>query len=111
MTEAELGSELDALSEKFEHWLAPKPSWTSDKVAAGRMAMLKKAIIGLVMTVEDIEGSFKLNQHKSDADHTAVMNALAQQQDPGSQEIARMMRAQRPQLDYNTPTALNASAD
>jgi transcriptional regulator len=75
------------------------------------MATLKKAIIGLVMTVEDIEGSFKLNQHKSDADHTAVMNALAQQQDPGSQEIARMMRAQRPQLDYNTPTALNASAD
>src|SRR5947208_2120202 len=80
MTEAELGSELDALSEKFERWLAPKPSWTSAKVAAGRMAMLKKAIIGFIMTVEEIEGSFKLNQHKSDADHTAVMTALAQQQ-------------------------------
>jgi transcriptional regulator len=111
MTEAELGLELDALSAKFERWLAPKPPWTSAKVAAGRMATLKKAIIGLVMTVEDIEGSFKLNQHKSDADHTAVMNALAHQQDPGSQEIARMMHAQRPQLDYNTSTPLNVSAD
>jgi transcriptional regulator len=111
MTEAGLGSELDVLSEKFEHRLAPKPPWTSAKVTAGRMAMLKKAIVGLVMTVEDIEGSFKLNQHKSDADHTAVMNALAQQQDPGAQEIARSMRAQRPQLDYKVSTPLNVSAD
>ena len=111
MAEAELGTELDVLSEKFEHWLAPKPPWTSAKVTAGRMAMLKKAIVGLVMTVEDIEGSFKLNQHKSDADHTAVMNALAQQQDPGAQEIARIMRAQRPQLDYNTSTPPSVSAD
>jgi len=111
MAEAELGTELDVLSEKFEHWLAPKPPWTSAKVTTGRMAMLKKAIVGLVMTVEDIEGSFKLNQHKSDADHTAVMNALAQQQDPGAQEIARIMRAQRPQLDYNTSTPPSVSAD
>jgi transcriptional regulator len=111
MPEAELGHELDALSAKFEHWLAPKPSWTSAKVTAGRMAMLKKAIIGLVMTVEDVEGSFKLNQHKSDADHTAVMTALAQQQDPGSQDIARIMRALRPQLDYNISTPLSAAAD
>jgi len=111
MTETELGAELDALSEKFEHWLAPKPPWTTGKVTAGRMTALKKAIVGLVMTVETIEGSFKLNQHKSDADHTAVMNALAQQQDPGAREIARIMRAQRPHLDYNTSTAPSVSAD
>jgi hypothetical protein len=39
------------------------------------------------------------------------MTALAQQEDPGSQEIARMMRAQRPELDYKTSTPLNVSAD
>jgi transcriptional regulator len=111
MSESGLGAELDVLSEKFEHRLAPKPPWTSAKVTAGRMAMLKKAIVGLVMTVEDIEGSFKLNQHKSDADHIAVMNVLAQQQDPGAQEIARSMRAQRPQLDYKSSMPLNVSAD
>ena len=33
---------------------------------------MKKAIVGLVMTVEEVEGSFKLNQHKSDADYAAV---------------------------------------
>ncbi len=98
MPEGELGAHLDALSAKFESWLAPKPPWTVDKVSAGRREMLKKAIVGLVMTVEDIEGSFKLNQHKSDADHAAVATALAKQGDPASPQIAGMMRELRPQL-------------
>ena len=98
MPEGELGAHLDALSAKFESWLAPKPPWTVDKVSAGRQEMLKKAIVGLVMTVEEIEGSFKLNQHKSDADHMAVANALAQQDDPASRQIAGAMRELRPQV-------------
>ena len=64
----ELGRHLDALSAKFENWLAPKPPWLSSKMTAGRLDAMKKAIVGLVMTVEAVEGSFKLNQHKSDAD-------------------------------------------
>src|ERR1700733_1606191 len=88
MPEGELGAHLDGLSAKFESWLAPKPPWTVAKVSAGRQEMLKKAIVGLVMTVEEIEGSFKLNQHKSDADHMAVANALAHQDDPASRQIA-----------------------
>ena len=95
MPEGELGAHLDALSAKFESWFAPKPPWTVAKVSAGRQEMLKKAIVGLVMTVEDIEGSFKLNQHKSDADHIAVANALAQQGDPASRAIAGEMRKLR----------------
>jgi transcriptional regulator len=98
MPEGELGPHLDALSAKFESWLAPKPPWTVTKVSAGRREMLKKAIVGLVMTVEDIEGSFKLNQHKSDADHMAVATALAKQGDPASPRIAGAMRELRPQL-------------
>lgn len=98
MPEGELGAHLDALSAKFESWLAPKPPWTVAKVSAGRQEMLKKAIVGLVMTVEDIEGSFKLNQHKSDADHMAVANALAKQDDPASEQIAGLMRELRPQV-------------
>ena len=41
-------------------------------MTAGRLEAMKKAIVGLVMTVEEVEGSFKLNQHKSDADHVAI---------------------------------------
>jgi transcriptional regulator len=101
MPEAELGAHLDALSAKFEGWLAPKPPWKVAKVSAGRQEMLKKAIVGLVMTVEEIEGSFKLNQHKSDADHIAVTSALASQPDMAAQQIADLMRQARPQLFEN----------
>jgi transcriptional regulator len=97
MADGELGPHLDALSAKFESWLAPKPPWTSTKMTAGRLDAMKKAIVGLVMAVDDVEGSFKLNQHKSDVDHAAVMAALAQQGDPAAQQLARIMGAMRPQ--------------
>ena len=40
---------------------------------------MKKAIVGLVMSVDEVEGSFKLNQHKSETDYAAVAGALAAQ--------------------------------
>jgi transcriptional regulator len=92
-----LADHLDALSAKFESWLAPKPPWSTGEVTAGRREAMMPAIVGLVMTVEEIEGSFKLNQHKSDVDHAAITNALALQADAGAQQLARTMRAMRPQ--------------
>ena len=97
LSDSELAAHLDALSAKFESWLAPKPPWMSSKMTAGRLDAMKKAIVGLVMTVDEIEGSFKLNQHKSDVDHAAVAHALALQADAGAQQLARTMRAMRPQ--------------
>jgi transcriptional regulator len=96
-SEHELGSHLDALSAKFENCLAPKPPWTTSKMTAARLDALKKAIVGLVMTVEEIEGNFKLNQTKSEADYAAVANALGAQGDTSAQQIARLMRETRPQ--------------
>ena len=49
----------------------------------------------MVMTVEHVEGSFKLNQHKSDADHVAVSAALARQSEYAAQAIAQRMFAVR----------------
>ncbi len=103
LSEGELVPHLDALSAKFENWLAPKAPWTSSKVTAGRMETLKKAIVGLVMKIEDIEGSFKFNQHKSDVDHVAIASALAKQPDEAAQTISKQMVALRPQLDYKSP--------
>jgi transcriptional regulator len=111
ISEAELAPHLDALSAKFEGWLAPKTPWMTSKVSAGRMETLKKMIVGLVMTVEEIEGSFKLNQHKSDVDHAAVTNALALQDDAGAQAIGEQMVALRPQLDYISPLGASKPAD
>jgi transcriptional regulator len=72
---------------------------------------MMKAITGLVMTVEEIEGSFKLNQHKSDVDHAAVAAALSRQDDAAAREISRRMVALRPQLDYKSAAAIGESAD
>lgn len=93
---AELVQHLDALAEQFEAAAAPLPPWTMSEVAAGRRAALTGAIVGLSMAVEQVEGSFKLNQHKSDADHVAVATALAAQDDAGAKSIAADMRAMRP---------------
>src|SRR5882724_3996266 len=111
MSGHELGEHLDALSAKFESWLAPKPPWTIGEITAGRREALKQAIVGLVMTVEGIEGSFKLNQHKSDADHVAITSAFMQGHDEAAQTIAKQMVALRPHLDYKSSTPVSVSAD
>ncbi|MDB5653280.1 MAG: Negative transcriptional regulator [Tardiphaga sp.] len=108
LADDELGPHLDALSAKFEDWLLPKPPWTSDKMAAGRLEAMKKAIVGVVMAVDEVEGSFKLNQHKSDVDYVAIANALSLRPDAASQVLAGEMRALRPALFADEVTQLNA---
>jgi len=106
LSDGELASHLDALSAKFENWLAPKPPWTSSKMTAGRLDAMKKAIVGLVMTVEEVEGSFKLNQHKSETDYAAVAAALGTQTDADAQQIARLMQEARPHVFANETNPL-----
>ena len=91
---------VERLSTTFESWLAPKPEWKLDKVSDRKREMLLKAIVAVEMTVESIEGSFKLNQHKSDEDHVAIASALSAQDDPSAQAIAKRMIALRPHLSY-----------
>src|SRR5262249_15109682 len=93
----ELAMQGDALSAKVEGRLLPKKPWTSGKMTPGRLDALRKAIVGFSMRVEDVEGSFKLSQHKSEADFAAVANGLAAMPDAGSQTIAQLMREARPQ--------------
>ena len=96
LSDDELTHQIDTLSAKFENWLLPKKPWTSAKMTVARLDALKKAIVGLVMTVDEVEGSFKLNQHKSEADYAAVAGGLGAQADAGSQKIAQLMRDARP---------------
>jgi len=103
LSEDELAVQIDTLSAKFEDRLLPKKPWTSGKMTAARLETLKKAIVGLAMTVAEVEGSIKVNQHKSDVDHAAVAGALAAQDDPGSTAIAELMRELRPQAFVNEP--------
>jgi transcriptional regulator len=97
LSDDELAVQIDTLSAKFENRLLPKKPWTSAKMTAGRLEAMKKGIVGLMMAVEEVEGSFKLNQHKSEADYAAVAGALASQADADARAIAQLMRQARPQ--------------
>jgi transcriptional regulator len=115
LSDDELAVQIDTLSAKFENSLAPKRPWTSAKMTPGRLDALKKAIVGLVMSIEEVEGSFKLNQQKSEPDFASVATALGSQPDSASQEIARLMRQTRPEAfatettDKNTAVTLERS--
>jgi transcriptional regulator len=106
---AHAAAHLDALTARFELPLAPKPAcsidrvapaWSSERLAPQRLDKLLQAIVAIEMLVETVEGKFKLNQHKTDADHVAVANALGRQDDRGARAIATRMVALRPHLLY-----------
>ncbi len=88
----------DRLSAVFENRLLPKKPWTSDKMDAARRTMMLGGIIGMEMQVLSIEGQRKLNQHKSDADHLAIMRALSAGSDHKANAIAAKMQVLRPSL-------------
>ncbi|MBV8752607.1 MAG: FMN-binding negative transcriptional regulator [Hyphomicrobiales bacterium] len=100
MSEGEQREHLDRLTAAFETRQAPAPPWTVDLVTPARREALMRAIVAIEMTIESVEGSFKLNQHKSDADHVAVAAALAGQDDAGARAIAAHMMVLRPHLEY-----------
>ena len=111
LSDDELVAQIDALSAKFENWLLPKKPWTSDKMPAARIEALKKGIVGLVMTIDEVEGTFKLNQHKSDVDHVAIASAMNAQPDEAAKTIGQRMVALRPSLEYKSSTPASVAAD
>jgi len=56
-------------------------------LSAQRRAMLMRSIVAIEMTVETVEASFKLNQHKADADHVAVVRVLREHDTSSAQRL------------------------
>jgi transcriptional regulator len=75
---AGLVQQLDDLSAQEEARLAPKPPWT-----------MLRGIVGARMSVDRLEGTFKLSQNKNETDRLGVIAAL------GDHPIARLMRPVR----------------
>ena len=59
-------------------------------MAPGRFEAMCRSIIGARLTVERLEGTFKLSQNKDEADRAGVMTAL------GGHPVAALMRAAIP---------------
>ena len=52
-----------------------------------------KAIVGFEIAIDRIEGKFKLNQNRSEADQRGVVRALESSSDRDQREIAELMRS------------------
>lgn len=57
---------LDALSARFEEELRPKAPWRTSKVAPDRLASMMRAIVPVELTVDTVDGTWKLNRNKAD---------------------------------------------
>ncbi len=63
----ELRDLLDRQSDHFESQLLPKPVWTTDKMAPEALDKMMRMIVPCRMRVDQIEGTWKLNQNKPEA--------------------------------------------
>ena len=66
---------LDRQSAAYESKLAPKTPWTTDKMSGDALAKMMRMILPFRLTVESLDGTWKLNQNKSE---TARLGAAEQ---------------------------------
>lgn len=93
LSRAALIAQVDALGDRHEARLAPKPPWTRDKVPAAAYDRMIDAIHGFVIRVEAWRGTAKLSQNKPAADRAGVTMAL---DELGRHDLAAAIRGDTP---------------
>jgi transcriptional regulator len=89
-TEAELLAHLAQLTNQNE--VEREKPWAISDAPEKYIQGMTRAIVGLRMRVERLEGSWKLNQHKSEGDRLGVQSGLSGDADPDANSIAALMR-------------------
>ena len=88
-----LRAHLDALSARFESELQPKPPWAPAKVSPDQLGTLMRSIMPVELSVESVDGTWKLNQNKDDSVRLRAAGYVESDgygQEPAS--LARLMR-------------------
>lgn len=67
LPQEDLHAILDRQSAQFEKKLAPKRPWKTEKMSDGVMDRMMRAIAPCRMRVSSVDGTWKLNQNKTDA--------------------------------------------
>jgi transcriptional regulator len=86
-----LEGHVNALSDAFEALLAPKPIWKSTKMTEGVMARMMRMIRPFRLEIATVDGTWKLNQNKTEAARDGVIRALMAKGDT-SAALALAMR-------------------
>ena len=63
---AQMREMLDRQSAHFEDQLLPKPPWKTDKMTPEVLEKMMRQIVPCRMTIEAVDGTWKLNQNKPD---------------------------------------------
>jgi len=82
---------VDALSERHEAALLPKPPWTSAKLDPEFFAKLRRAIVAFEIGVTRVEMKAKLSQNKTAADIAGAAVALEARGDQASRVLHAAM--------------------
>ena len=72
LAQADLGDLLDRQSAFYEGRLLPKPPWSPAKMTPDALERMKRMIVPCRMRVDDIQGTWKLNQNKPDSARAAA---------------------------------------
>lgn len=95
---------LDRLSGHFEGRLAPKPQWTTDKMSDEALERMMRQVLPFRFTVAEVDGTWKLNQNKSDEARAGASEQI--KQSPIGHEcetLGALMTGGVPSIDKGSP--------
>lgn len=85
-----LRGHLTALTDGHEAG-RPEP-WALNDAPADYIDRMVRGIVGLRLTIEDLQGVWKMAQHRTETDRAGVGAGLSASEDPNARAIARLMR-------------------
>ena len=90
MSNSELIELLDKLSQKHEAQF--EMPWTINKLDPEQLARMSKAIVGIKISIDSIEGKAKLSQNKSAQELANLLEGLSSQTGVGSKGVLEWMK-------------------
>ncbi|WP_341863287.1 FMN-binding negative transcriptional regulator [Gymnodinialimonas sp. 57CJ19] len=104
MAPEETRAHIDRISGHFEDRLAPKKPWTTAKMQADLLEKLQRQIISFRFEVQEVEGTWKLNQNKPDMARQDAAGAI--KHSPIGHEVetlSALMTGGVPSIDKDAP--------
>lgn len=89
-----LREHLEALTRRHE--ADRTPAWQVSDAPADYIEQQMKAIVGIEITIDRLEGKWKMSQNRSAADVEGVIQGLEASGTPQNQAVAAIVRARRP---------------
>ncbi|MFY0679009.1 MAG: FMN-binding negative transcriptional regulator [Thalassovita sp.] len=93
LAQDQLRGVIDRLSDTFEERLEPKPIWKSTKMPDDALARMMRMIVPAKMRITDVQGTWKLAQHKPEAARLAAADHI--ETDGIGSELATMAALMR----------------